>query len=222
VWDANQVRDASLAEGVSPAEAVAEVAAHFAERGGRCAAWVMNPSAPAGQTAALAGHLLASGYSRRDEDILYLRHLPEGPIVQASGFKIIPARASYRHSRALALEAARDCAPGDSEQLADAVVGHLDDSHFDALIALRDDRAVASVGVLAVGELGLVENLYVAPEFRRQGLGRTMMSRALEICARSLFRHVFVSLMPPNDAAMALYRKLGFEKIGTYTRYLAP
>jgi ribosomal protein S18 acetylase RimI-like enzyme len=222
VWDANQVRDVALPPDLSPAQALELVAGHFNEQGSRCAAWVTNPSAPREQTAPLVDHLLATGHSRRDEDILYLRRMPEGPIAQASNLRIIPARASYRHSRTLALEAANECWPDVADQLAEAAVAHLDDPHFDALVALRDDRAVASVGVLAVGELGLVENLYVSAEFRRQGIGRTMMSRALEICARSLFRHVFLSLAPPNDAAMTLYRKLGFEPIGQYTRYLAP
>src|SRR5258706_1146336 len=46
VWDANNVRDAALPEGVEPAAAVAEDAAHYAARPSRCASLVMNPSAP--------------------------------------------------------------------------------------------------------------------------------------------------------------------------------
>ena len=49
-------------------------------------------------------------------------------------------------------------------------------------------------------DLGRIEPLYVAESSRRQGLGRTMMSRALEICARSLFKHVFLSCMPVSTA----------------------
>jgi ribosomal protein S18 acetylase RimI-like enzyme len=98
---------------------------------------------------------------------------------------------------------------------------HLDDPHYDALLALAGDRAVAHVGVLAVGELALIKGVYVTPEFQRRGIGRTMMGRALEICARSLFKHVFLSTEPGNAAAQGLYAGLGFAKIGELRRHCA-
>ena len=104
----------------------------------------------------------------------------------------------------------------------EARVRHLDDPHWDALLALEDGRAIAGVGVLAVGELGLVEQVYVAPTHRRRGIGRVMMGRALEICARAQFRHVFLSVSASNEPAKGLYRNMGFERIGETVAYLAP
>ena len=46
-----------------------------------------------------------------------------------------------------------------------------------------------------------------------------MMSRVLEICARSLFKHVMLSVSPSNTAAIELYRRFGFQKIGQITGY---
>jgi ribosomal protein S18 acetylase RimI-like enzyme len=222
VWDANQVRDVAVPQGLSPSQAIQEIESHFASQNSRCVAWVMNPSAPTDQTRPITEHLLAAGYHPRINDIFYLRRTPQRAIPQVQDLKIIPARASYRHALALAHENAAECYPDVAEQLAQAWESHLDDPHFDALIALKGDQAVASVGVLAVGELGLIEGLYVSKPHRRQGLARTMMSRALEIAARSLFKHVFLSTLPDNHAAIALYQTLGFEKIGQFTRYLAP
>jgi ribosomal protein S18 acetylase RimI-like enzyme len=221
VWDANQVRDVALPAGESVEGVMKEVEECFAGKGSRCLKWVMNPSAPEGQTRPIVEHLLRLGYRAREWEVFYLRHAPEGPVAQVGGLKIIPARASYRHSRELAEEWARECWAEVAEQLTEAWVGHLDDAHFDALIALNEERAVARVGVLAVGEIGLVEGLFVSREYRRQGIGRTMMSRAMEICARSLFRHVFVALEVGNEVAKGLYRKLGFEAVGRATRYIA-
>src|SRR5438067_1819420 len=85
-----------------------------------------------------------------------------------------------------------------TEHLVEAAMAHLDDPHYDALLALKDGQAVAKVGVLAVGEIGRIEPMFVAESSRRQGIGRAMMLRALEICARSLFKHVFLSCMPDN------------------------
>jgi ribosomal protein S18 acetylase RimI-like enzyme len=49
-----------------------------------------------------------------------------------------------------------------------------------------------------------------------------MMSRALEICARSLFKHVFLSCRGDNSPAIALYSQLGFQKIADHVSFAAP
>jgi GNAT superfamily N-acetyltransferase len=218
VWDANNVRDAALPEGMTAAAAVAEVDAHYAGQGVQCAYWVMNPSAPEARTRPLAEQLLASGYHINSEDIFYLRKVPAGSIEPVAGLTIIPARASYRHARVLAGEGLEEA---HAEERIEGRMQHLDDPHYDALLAMKGDRPVAQVGVLAVGELALIQAVYVSPDFRRQGIGRAMMGRALEICARSLFKHVFLSTEPGNVAAQGLYAGLGFVKIGELVRYCA-
>ena len=61
----------------------------------------------------------------------------------------------------------------------------------------------------------------LAARCRRQGVGRTLMSRALEICARSLVKHVMLSVEPGNVAAQALYARIGLRKIGEIVSYHA-
>src|SRR4051794_9702763 len=216
VWDANRVLDAAAAEGSAPAELVDEVDAFFAERGTPCAQWTMNPSAPVERTAPLVQFLESSGWHAAPEDILYLPGRPTAPIPEPAGLTITPARASYRHWRQLAEEWA-GCQG--EPQLADAAMLHLDDPHYDALLALQDGTVAGRAGVLAVGDVGRIDQVYVAEAFRRQGIGRTLMSRALEICARSLFRHVMLSMQPRNDAARALYDDIGFQNIGQIVSY---
>jgi ribosomal protein S18 acetylase RimI-like enzyme len=216
VYDANCIFDAALPEEMTPADAVEQAEAHFREQGTRCTTWVMNPALPSEQTEPLAAHLKDRQYRTDENDIMYLRHLPQGKVVEAGGLKIIPARASFRHSRELAEEGARNWGV---EQLAEAAMLHLDDPHVDALLALKEQQAAAKVAVLSVGEIGRIEDLYVAERFRGQGIGLTMMSRALEICARSLFKHVFLSVAPDNRRAISMYERLGFEKIGQMVSY---
>jgi ribosomal protein S18 acetylase RimI-like enzyme len=222
VWNANHVRDAALAGDMTPARAVAEVVAHYARLGTRCAYWIMNPSADAAQTRPLADHLLAAGHRVRLDDILYLRRGRAQSVPDVPGLRIVPARASYRHARALAEERARERWGTAVEQLVEADILDVDDPHTDTLLALSGDRAVATIGVLAVGDLGRIENVYVAREFRRRGVGRAMLSRALEVCARSIFRHVFILVDPANAPAVGLYRSFGFEAVGQLTSYCAP
>jgi len=220
VWDANRLLDGALPDDKTAAEAFQEVQQFFSQHNSRCARWGMNPSAPADRVEPFTAHLLSMGYTRGAHDIMYLQHMPRSPIVEASGLKIIPARASFKHVRQLSEEWTDET--WKEPQLNDATMAHLDDPHWDALIALRDGKAVAMLGVLAVGEVGRVDQVYVSKDFRRMGIGRTMMSRALEICARSLFKHVFLSCVGTNAAAINLYSQLGFQRIGEIVSYYAP
>ena len=216
VWDANTMIDASLPAGVSPEEVVAEADAHFARAGSRCRQWIMNPSAPAAHVMPLAEHLTARGWAAVPYDIMHLSGRPAAPRAEAQGLTIIPARASFRHARALAEEAAAAWA---EPQLADASMLHLDDPHWDVSIALRDGKAVARAGVLAVGDVGRIEHVYVSERHRRQGVGRTMVGRVLEVCARSLFRHVMLCVLPGERPAIELYQGFGFRNIGQLVAY---
>jgi len=220
VRDANRMMMALLPEGFTPQRTLELVSAHYAERGARCLGWIMNPSADTARTTPLVEHLTSLGYRALREDILYLQRAHGAAPVHAGGLTIIPARASFKHSRALAEITVAPRERDEARQLAEAAIAHLDDPHYDALLALKDGAAIAKVGVLAVGEIGRIEPLYVVEDFRRQGIGRTMMLRALEICARSLFKHVFLSCMPDNAPAQSLYRSLGFAKIAEITSYL--
>jgi ribosomal protein S18 acetylase RimI-like enzyme len=217
VNQANRVLDAALPAGVSPAAAVEEVRGHFAQRGARCRQWIMNPSAPIDRTAPLVEHLLGSGHRASHSDIMHLSRLPSLPDGAAAGLQVIPARASFRHTRQL-LEGLWPDAP----QAIEAEMAHLDDSHYDALLALRGGEAIAMAGVLAMGEVGRIDQVYVAEPHRRQKVASLMMSRVLEICARSLFKHILLAVMPENRPAVALYEKFGFRKIGQTVAYLAP
>ena len=216
VWDANLVMDASVPPGTSAEEALAEAEAHFESAGVACRQWVMNPAAPPERVTPLVELLTSRGWRPKPYDIMHLAGRPPGPVREVAGLTIIPARASFRHARQLA-EAAAACRG--EPQLAEALMLPLDDPHWDLQIALRDGRAVARAGVLAVGEIGRVEHAFVREDSRRQGIGRTMMSRVLETCARSLFRHVMLSVTPDERPAIELYSGLGFRKIGQLVAY---
>jgi ribosomal protein S18 acetylase RimI-like enzyme len=221
VSDANRMFDVALPDGMTPQEAFAAADEHFARAGTKCLSWTMNPAAPPAQTAAMADFLSSRGLARVTHDVLRLEGAPAEPIRQPADLTIIPARASFRHTRAIAEDAAREYATEQnaiSEQ-AEASLLHLDDAHTDALLALRGGDAVAYIAVLAVGEIGVIAHLHVAAPFRRQAIGLTMLGRGLEICARSLFHHVFIEADPQSPAAMSLYHRCGFRKVGQTTSF---
>ena len=217
--DANKITDVALPEGMSPDEAFEQVQAHYAARKVQCHYWTMNPSAPEAQTKPLIEHLVARGYHADSTNLMLLDRIPPIRVPAFDDVKIIPARASFKHTKMLFDESAKRWG---TNEVAEADMLHLDDPHWDALLALRDGQPVAHVGVLAVGEVGRIENVYVAEAARRKGLGLLMMSRALEICARSVFKHVVLTVASRNTIAAALYAKVGFRKIADITGYFAP
>jgi GNAT superfamily N-acetyltransferase len=219
VWDANCVLDAASPEGMSPVDAVAQVNDHYAAQSARCRRWTMNPSAPAERTAPLVEHLIGSGFRTFSADVMHMAGAPSTKIAEVGGLKIIPSRASFRHARELAEESSKQW---NEPQLVDAMMLHLEDPHFDSLIALKDGQPIATAGVLAVGEIGRIDEVFVAERFRRLGIGRTMMSRMLEICARSLFKQVLLSVLSDNAPAKALYEQVGFRHVGAIVAYAAP
>jgi ribosomal protein S18 acetylase RimI-like enzyme len=219
VRDANRLQMASLTEQVSPADAIAMVDAFYASRGAKCLGWVMNPSSAASQTQPLMNELLGRGFEQAASDAMYLRkvHVPAPP--PAMALSIIPARASFRHARELGEEASVELS---IPQWPDATLLHLDDPHWDSLLALENGNAVGTIGVLAVGEIGRIENLFVRRSHRRRGIGTLLVARALEICARSLFKHVFACCNESQTSARSIYRSVGFERIGSYVEYRPP
>ena len=83
-------------------------------------------------------------------------------------------------------------------------------------LATADDDTMLD---LRAGEIGYVSEVYVAEPFRNTGVGRTLMSRAVEVCARALHKHVFIGVDATNGPAMHLYRRFGFVRIGTFAFY---
>ncbi|MCC6424635.1 MAG: GNAT family N-acetyltransferase [Phycisphaerales bacterium] len=208
--DANFVIQAALADDQSPQRALREVEEHFSGRQSSCIQWLMNHGSPNDRVAPLVAHLLANGYEEHQMRVLHLVGAPS-QIVEVGGLKIIPARASHRHLQQLAQIKAAESSRSDD---ALAMLLHLDDPNWDSLLALDGPDAVATVGVLSVGDIGRLDQVYVAPSHRRRGIGRTMIARALEICARSVFQQVMVMTWPDQQAITQLFAGVGFTVTG--------
>ena len=219
VHEANLIRDVSLPENVSPQQVFDQVQEHYRAKKTYCYYWSFNPSAPPQTINPMAQLLLSLGYQPIYSNIMGLGQVTAArPVVEIADVKVTPARASFRHTRQLFDEDAADKTP----QLAEANMMHLDDPHWDSLLAIKDGQPLAHIGVLAVGEIGRIESVYVARAHRGKGLATLMMGRVLEICARSLFKHVLLSVLPENNVAIGLYERFGSRKIGQITNYLLP
>lgn len=82
--------------------------------------------------------------------------------------------------------------------------------------ALAATAAVAPSGPFASSRHKLVLwGTFVAPAYRRKGLGRTVVRHAIEHARQTGARRVHLAMYLPNPAARALYESLGFVVWGT-------
>jgi ribosomal-protein-alanine N-acetyltransferase len=92
-----------------------------------------------------------------------------------------------------------------------------------ALVAeARSEGGREIVGFLCswiVRDIMQVNNIAVAASWRRRGLGETMLRATLEEGENRGVESCFLDVRPSNEAALALYGKLGFFEIGRRRGY---
>jgi GNAT superfamily N-acetyltransferase len=89
---------------------------------------------------------------------------------------------------------------------------------------LVEGRVVGNVSIRPADTPGgwLIGNLAVHPEYRRRGLGRTLMDAAIGLAETQHGRWVALQVETSNESAIALYRSMGFQAVGTLTRWRRP
>ena len=83
-----------------------------------------------------------------------------------------------------------------------------------AMVGEREGRIVAfGVLMLAPGEAQIL-NLSVVPDARRQGLGRALLRRLVDVALRAGAEQCFLEVRVSNAPALALYASEGFSAVG--------
>ena len=65
-----------------------------------------------------------------------------------------------------------------------------------------------------------IERIYVRKQFQRQGLGKVLMEKGIEIARQEQKKYVWLGVWEQNETAITFYKKMGFEKIGTHDFYM--
>ena len=87
------------------------------------------------------------------------------------------------------------------------------------LVAVEDERVIGYVGSQSVPPEADIMNLAVAPEYRRQGIGRQLMQALTEVLHTQGIESLFLEVRASNDPAIALYSEFGFVQVGRRKKY---
>ena len=83
----------------------------------------------------------------------------------------------------------------------------------------RDGQLAGFICTWLVAAEVQIQNVAVAPAFRRQGVAARLLTHALDRCRESGFEAAWLEVRAGNAAAIALYRRFGFQAAGRRPGY---
>lgn len=89
------------------------------------------------------------------------------------------------------------------------------------LVAVHGERCIGYAYASAHAERRAYQwsintSVYVDPDFRRQGIGRSLYRALFEACAAKGYCNAYAGITLPNDGSVALHRAAGFEPVGVF------
>ena len=97
--------------------------------------------------------------------------------------------------------------------------GELPDERHEFLVAETDGKLLGYIGMMTVLDEGYISNVAVAPEARRRGIGRALVSEMLRLAEKRALSFVTLEVRAHNESAIALYALEGFERVGLRRDY---
>ena len=212
VLGANQLRDAWLVE-VDAATAYERAETYYRERNLTCLAWTPAVDQAMEPIEAL---LMPKGWRRVDSLAMHMTDWSALDAPSDQAIRVLPARAMPKALRRSLTES------GASEEETNAAFERLNDSNYDAFVAMSGDQPVGRAAYLEVGDIGRLAELFVAPARRGQGIGRGLLFHVMQL-VRRLGPRAFVASVPTGDDPGASFlQRTGFSQAGTLTQFVRP
>ena len=98
----------------------------------------------------------------------------------------------------------------------DAVRSQLEKADAVCTVAVEDGAVVGYCAFEQIADEGSVVEVAVHPAYRRQGIARQLLREAMD---DESLKEIFLEVRASNIPAVALYKSLGFERIGVRKGY---
>lgn len=86
-------------------------------------------------------------------------------------------------------------------------------------LVASEEAIFGFAGVMVIGEEAHITNLLVSPDHRGHGIGKSLMVALIEAAVAAGARHLTLEVRKSNEAARALYSRLGLAPVGVRPRY---
>ena len=88
-------------------------------------------------------------------------------------------------------------------------------------IMCRVEVGLSNFGLGGLVKKGHVVSVAVLPEYRRSGIGKALVTQAMERMRKYKAKQCYLEVRATNHEAISLYKKLGFETVRTIHGYYA-
>lgn len=85
--------------------------------------------------------------------------------------------------------------------------------------ALEGEDVVGYAGMWLSADGGQITNIAVAPSHRRKGIASALLKRLCTVCEEEKAEAIMLEVRSGNNAAVSLYEKFGFKKVGERKNY---
>ncbi|MBU8772646.1 GNAT family N-acetyltransferase [Cytobacillus oceanisediminis] len=65
-----------------------------------------------------------------------------------------------------------------------------------------------------------IERIYIRSPFQKQGLGKYLFNKALEVAMEQNKKRIWLGVWEKNEKAIAFYKKMGFVQTGAHSFYM--
>jgi ribosomal-protein-alanine N-acetyltransferase len=96
-----------------------------------------------------------------------------------------------------------------------------EDGQVVGYIMCRIEIGLSNLGFSGLVKKGHIVSVAVMPEHRRKGIGKAIVTQAMQAMKAYNAKQCYLEVRMTNDAAIGLYRKLGFEVTRTIHGYYA-
>lgn len=210
----NQFREVWIESPEAAAVTFNQTEALYHDQGLSCDRWALAE----GRSSEPVDEVLRSGgFARDDSSALVLRAWADPR--PAGAVRVLPARPMRQAFIEIQTEVARPAPGRHQATLVDAAVERLDDHRMDAFVALLDRQPVGVGALFQVGDVGRLLDFQVLPEYRRRGVGRAILTHAVNLARRLSLRLVCAEVPIRDENARAFCEVHGFTEDGRLIGY---